>query len=140
MGIPTVTIPYLSVLIAAIAHMVLGMLWYSPAGFGKYWIKLIGFSEKDLKKAKDRGMGKYYFAAFVAALITALVLAYLVTLLTAVTFIAGIQVGIIAWLGFVAPIALNVVLWEAKPLKLYVLNISYYFVSLGIMGGLIAVM
>lgn len=42
---------YLAVLVAAIASMILGYLWYGPL-FGNMWKQLMGFTDKDMKKMK----------------------------------------------------------------------------------------
>ena len=53
MNIP---VNYLSVLVATIAGMVVGFIWYGPL-FGKTWIRLTKFSQTDINKAKEKGMG-----------------------------------------------------------------------------------
>jgi hypothetical protein len=52
---------------------------------------------------------------------------------------AGAAVGIWLWLGFMAVATLNQVLWEGKPLKLYILNNAYNLLSLMTMGAILAV-
>ena len=44
-------INYLAVVVAAIVNMALGSLWYGPI-FGKAWIKMMKFSESDMKAAR----------------------------------------------------------------------------------------
>ncbi len=46
-----VPINYLAVVVAAIANMVLGFLWYGSL-FGKQWIKLSGFTAEAMNEAK----------------------------------------------------------------------------------------
>jgi len=48
---PPVEINYLAVLVAAIASMALGFLWYGPL-FGNQWKKLMGFTDKSMKAMK----------------------------------------------------------------------------------------
>ena len=44
------------VIIAAIASMILGMIWYHPKVFGNLWMKLTGVTNKDREEQKKKGM------------------------------------------------------------------------------------
>ena len=129
----------LAVLVSGIISMFIGALWYSPLLFGKQWIKLMGFDEKELEKAKAKGMGKSYFTAFIATLFTAYVIALFVSYANATTFTQGLTIGFWAWIGFIVPVLLNSVLWENKPQKLYAINIANYLVVFLLIGGILAV-
>ena len=130
-------INYWAVLVAGVASMVLGMLWYGPL-FGKRWMQLSGFTQADMEKAKAGGMGKTYFWAFVGALVTAYVLAHFVGYFGADTVGRALQLAFWAWLGFVVTSSLDSVLWEGKPKELYLINIGYRLVSLAVMALIIA--
>ena len=54
--VPAVSINYLAVLVAAIASIVLGFVWYGPL-FGKTWTQLMGFDKKKMDDMKKKGMG-----------------------------------------------------------------------------------
>jgi len=69
---------YLAILVSGIISMVVGAFWYSPAVFGKEWIKLSGFSNKQLAKAKNKGIVFSYHVAFIAVVVTSWVLAQIV--------------------------------------------------------------
>ena len=43
--------------------------------------------------------------------------------------IGAIELGFWSWVGFVAPTMLGVVLWEQKPIKLYLINALYWLVA-----------
>jgi len=130
-------INYSAVLIAGIAPMIVGFLWYGPL-FGKLWMSLIGFSEERLNELKKRGMGRYYGIAFVAALLTAFVLAWLGKIGDANTLLHWFQIAFWVWLGFVVTTMVDSVLWEGKSWKLYLLNISQKFVSIFVMAIIFA--
>jgi len=129
----------LAIVVAAIVGMVIGALWYSPYLFGKTWMRLSKMSEKQLKVMKAKGMGKTYLIAFIAALVTAYVLALFIDLTQAGTLLQGIQIGFWVWLGFIATTMLGNVLWEGKPVQLYVLNVVHQLVSIAVMGAILAV-
>jgi len=124
---------YLSVLLAGVASMVLGFLWYGLL-FGKTWIKLMKFSEKDIKEGKKKGMAKLYVVNFISSLVTAFILALLIALTNAVTVSNSMFLALMLWLGFIATTTLGSVLWEGKNIKLYLINNSYNLISLIIMS------
>ena len=53
-------------------------------------------------------------------------------------FAAGLKVGFLSWLGFIAPVTLGSVLWEGKSWRLWFLMNSYYLVALLVMGSILA--
>lgn len=135
-------INYLAVVIAAVASMVLGFLWYGPL-FGKQWAKLMGWSEKDMATMKAKGgMGKLYFIQALGSLIMSYVLAHALIFAGKYTntsgISAGLMVGFFNWLGFIAPVTLGSVLWEGKSWKLWFLNNAYYLVTLSVMGVILS--
>lgn len=124
------TINYLAVVTAAVASMAIGMAWYSPMLFGKLWMSLSGLSDEKMGELKARGMGKVYATSFATSLVMAYVLAYFVQYLAIADAKGAAQLVFWAWLGFIATTMLGPVLWEGKPVKLYLLNITYQLVSL----------
>lgn len=136
---PLFEVNYLAVLVSAVIGFVIGMLWYSPLLFGNIWVKLIGMSKDDLEKAKKKGMAKTMSIAIISVMVMSFVLAHFVDIAGASTVLEGVQAGFLIWLGFIATVMLNSVLWENKSVKLYVLNIAHYFVVLIVMGAILAV-
>ena len=131
-------INYLAVLAAAIVSMIVGGLWYSPLLFGKAWMKLMNLDEKKLEEAKKKGMTKSYVIAFIGSLVTAYVLAHFVDYAGAVDYVGALQLSFWIWLGFFAAAMLSSILWEGKPVKLYLINIFHYLVSLCVMSLILA--
>ncbi len=131
-----IQINYVAVVAAAIAHMVVGFLWYG-ALFGKMWMSLSGLSEARLNELKARGMGPTYGAMAVASLIMAYVLAHFAGVWRPVGIGGAVQLAFWAWLGFIATTMLGSVLWEGKSPKLYLLNSGYYLFSLAVMSIII---
>ncbi len=136
---PEVSINYLAVLVAAIANMALGALWYSKLLFAKPWMAAIGKSEEEIKELAGKGMARTYTLAFVSALVMSFVLAHFVDYTMATTIAGGLQAGFWPWLGFVATTNLSTILFEWRPSKLYYINMGYYLVALGVMGIILAV-
>lgn len=132
------TVNYFAVLVAAVANMAIGALWYSPLLFGKLWMTFSGLSEGRLAELKARGMGRLYGVNSIAALVMAFVLAHFVEIWGVFDMAGAAELAFWTWLGFIATIMLGSVLWEGKPILLYIINISYYLVSLFVMTGILA--
>jgi hypothetical protein len=132
------TISYLAVLTAGIASMAIGALWYSPFLFGKLWMALSGLSEGRLAELKARGMGKLYAVNLAAALVMAYVLAHFVQVWGVFDVSGVVQLAFWTWLGLIATTLLGSVLWEGKPILLYIINVSYHLVSLFAMTAILA--
>lgn len=138
-----VPVNYLAVLLAAIASMPLGFLWYGPL-FGKPWMKMMGITPEKAKEMKKKNMTKEYVMMFVGSLLMAFVLSH--ALIFAKAYLhetgisAGLQTGFWNWIGFVAPVTIGAVLWENKPWKLWILNTGYFLVLLLIQGIILSLM
>ncbi len=130
---------WVAVIISAVIAMALGTFWYSPAGFGKQWMKLTGISRKKMNGSKTN-MPMIYGVQAVASIITAYVLSNIISFAGAMDIMSGAIVGFWVWLGFVATIMISSVLYEGKSLNLYWINASYQLVTLVLMGAVLAAM
>ena len=121
---------YLAVFVAAIAAFVVGALWYGPL-FGKPWRSLMGVPEGMMGMPGTRLSPVAAMAInFLATLVLAYVLSGLLSLLNGVTPGMTLQVALLVWLGFVAPIILNTVLFEGRSIKFYLINTGAQLVQL----------
>ena len=84
-------------------------------------------------------MGKAYALTFLTSLIMAYVLAHFISYVQAKTIADGAVLGFWLWIGFFATTQLGMVLWENKPVKLYVINTLHYLVTLAVMAAILAV-
>ena len=133
-----VDVNYLAVLAAAIASMIVGFIWYGPL-FGKMWMQSMKMDNKKMQEAKKKGMGKTYILAFLTTLIMSYVLAHFVDYVEAKTVMDGVILGFWLWIGFLATTQIGSVLWEGKPVKLYLINTLHYLVALAVMAAILAV-
>ena len=138
-----VPINYLAVVLAAVASVILGSLWYGPI-FGKYWISLAGFTPQQIEEGKKKGMGKSYALTILGSLVMSYVLAHSLVFAAAYLKVSGAPAGVMAgfwsWLGFVVPSTMSDFIWGGRPMKLWLLNIGYYLVALVVMGVILALM
>jgi len=134
----TSNINLVAVLVAAIASMVIGMLWYGPI-FGKHWTAFMGIKKQDMAKMK-KGAGKKVSLGFISTLVMSYVLAHFIAFTQAATITEGAVIGFWLWLGFVATVTAGSVIWERRSKDLYFLNNAYQLVSLAVMGAILAVL
>jgi hypothetical protein len=136
-----VEVHYLGVLLAGVASMLVGFLWYSPILFAKPWMKLSGLSDDSMKKMQSK-MGPMYGLSFLASLVTAYVMTHVMVMSENFFHYPMMQTGITTaismWLGFVAPVQMSDVLFGGKKWALFAINTSYQLVSLLAMGLVIS--
>ena len=130
----------LSVLVAAIATMILGFLWYSPILFAKPWTVAMGYDLNDKAKMDEmrKGAGKLYGITFVASLLSAFVLAKIIDVTTVTSALYGMKIGFAVWLGFVTTVQLTSTLFKKRPIKLYLIDTGYQLVCYLVMGAILA--
>ena len=124
---------YVAIIVAAIANMVVGYLWYSQMLFGKAWMKMTGKKDMGKKDSMLMMMG----AGYISSVVMAYVLAIFIQLNGATTPLAGAMAAFWPWLGFVATVTLGSVLWEGKSIQLWVLNAAHYLVGMAVMGAVL---
>ena len=129
-----ISVNLLAVLVAGVAGMAIGALWYSPILFGKMWMRLSGMDMAKMGEYKKKGMGKSYFMAFIGILVMAYVLAHFLIIGEAITISDALQIAFGLWLGFIVTTKLGDVLWGDDPVALYILNIAQYLVAISVMS------
>ena len=130
-----------AVLVSAIAAMVIGFLWYSPILFANPWMRLMGIDPADKAKIAEMQKGKIYdlALAFVASVVSAVVLAKIIDLTSVNTILYGMKIGFAVWLGFVTTVQLTGALFGKQPTKLYLINTGHQLVCYLAMGAILAV-
>ena len=135
------TINYLAILVASVAAMGVGFLWYSQILFGKQWARLKGYTEDSLR-AEQKKMGKLYGLSFLATLLMAYMLAHVMELSNAFygygMLQSGITSAIFMWFGFVMPIQFTSQIFGEKKWKLFSIDTGYQLVALVVMGSIIS--
>src|SRR5919199_5046110 len=132
-------INYPAVVASAAAYWVLGGVWYSPLLFERPFIALKGWTPEQVEAVRAASHAGEIGAAFAVSLVTAYVLAHFVRFTGAETARAGMLTGFWLWLGFVVTTSLATVLFEGRPVGLYLINNGYQLVGLLGMGALLAV-
>ncbi len=127
---------FVAVFVATVAAFMVGALWYGPL-FGKQWKVLMGFSDETMK-SMSMTMTKAMSGGFVATLILVFVLANFMRALQVFTLDMAFALAFWIWLGFVATIMSNSMWYENRPMKLYIINASHYFVALMVAAAVLA--
>lgn len=133
-------VPPLAVIIAALVNIVLGSIWYAPFAFGRTWFQDLGRPITDSDKYTNEGMGPIYGILALASLIISYILGVLIIRFEAMTFWQGAQLGFWLWLGLIAPVKLNDVLFGGRTQRMFSIDLGFYLTSIVLMGGLIAVL
>jgi hypothetical protein len=130
-----------AVLVAAVATMVVGFLWYSPFLFARPWMLAMGYDPDNKAKLDEmrKSAGKSYALSFLASLVAAFVLGKIIDVATVDSALYGMKIGFAVWLGFVTTVQLTAKLFGNQPTKLYLINTGYQLVCYLVMGAILAV-
>jgi hypothetical protein len=128
-----------AVLVAALATMVVGFLWYSPMLFAKPWMVLMGYDPNNKEKIAEmqKSAGPSYAMSLVASLLAAFVLGKLIAVSGAVTAVNGLKIGLVVWLGFVTTVQFTNALFSRQRNRLYMINTGYQLVCYVAMGAIL---
>ena len=122
-----------AVLAAAFVNFMIGGLWYSPALFGKVWMRANGFTDEDLKKGSPLLI--FGFSFLFCLVMSANLAAFLGDPST--TFGFAVAAGTAAGLGWVAMGLGVVALFERRPLSYILVNGGYFTVAFAAMGAIL---
>ena len=128
---------FLAVLIATIAAMAAGAVWYTL--FARPWMAANGFTADDLKDAhgNPKGGPLPYLVAGLSKFVMAYCLAKLLAVLDAVSVWNGIAGALFLWIGFVVPPHAVNHRFQMKPWSLTAIDAGYWLVVLVIQAVVI---
>lgn len=129
-------INHLAVVVAAALYWLLGGLWY--ALFTTPFVRLMRWTPEDMARVQAESHARELAAAFAVSLLTAYVLAHFVRAFAARNVFDGLKTGFWAFVGFVLTTNLSSVLFESRPLGLYLINNGYHLIGFLLMGALLA--
>ena len=127
---------YVAILVAAIAYYVIEAVWFKV--LGDAWLTALGTNLSEmLAKISDRPTWPLYVGAFICNLIIALVMAWVFSQARVRTAIAGIQWGVMLWLGFVATVVFTNYSFELRHPRLMLIDAGYPLLGLIVAGAII---
>ena len=108
-----------AVLIAALANLVIGMIWYSRFLFTEPWLRETGISKEEIAKEPPR---RAFALWAVGSLVAAMALSYLHGLIGGAPVISGVVVGMVVGVGLVAASAAGKYAFGRQSRVLYLIN------------------
>ena len=135
-------INWLSVLIAGIAGIVIGALWFGPKTFFPIWWKYLGRKPEEQPGTANMGVvfGLTFVGAFAQAIVMAVVIALASSFNTDLGWFGGMATGALMSIGFNAATTLGHKLFGGFDLRTWVLEVGQDTVSLAAMGAIIGAM
>jgi uncharacterized membrane protein len=134
-----VVFPWAGVIMSALSAIVVGSIWYSPWVFGAQWQKMIGLSDKDMKKRATTALAWLIPASF----LTAYVLAHFI--MAAHGYYHGtwmndsLQTAFWAWVGFGLTTVVAHGVFEPRDRLVMAINAGNRLATLLIMGLILGV-
>ena len=122
----------LPIAIAALASIVLGFVWYSPALFAKPWTRLNGLHNKKMKMTVTPFLATFLTSVVLAVLLRALIIAFKVTVLS-----NAWKVGLLLWFGFDFMPSLTRSLFSRKSLELVLIDSGHQAANILVMSWIL---
>src|SRR5258708_8442548 len=98
-----------------------------------------GYTPEKLAEMKQKkGLTRAYVGSALCYLVMAYVVALFAAYTNSTTLAQGLWLGLLAWLGFAAPIGLTANLFSEKPLAAWVIHAGYQLAYLLIMAVLLS--
>jgi hypothetical protein len=130
MSVPT-SHQIILVLVAGVIQWLLGALWYGLI-FKKSWRTLVGLAEGEKPKNAVFGM----VTSLIACLLLSFVLVHIIAWAGAMTFTDGFKLGVVCWVGFMAPPLFAQHIFEGRRVNLFAINAGYWLLAMAIGGAI----
>src|SRR5712692_2500809 len=128
---------YVALVVAAVAALLVGALWYSPLLFGRAYLALRGMNPDAM--AGMRPPAGELLAEFIRYLVIGFVLAHFVQRLGVGDWKGALQLGLWVWVGFQAMLLMGAVLHEKMPWMLYAIHAGDALVKTLLMTAILGV-
>jgi len=128
-------INYLAIFVAGGIFFIIGGIWY--AGIFNL-MELLDLPPDEQKKAQ-KNFPKSLMVYFISGIVFSFVLANIVNLVNAQSFFEGVIIGFWLWLGFALTLSVNGLVFERRPVKIFLMNNGVYLISFLILGGILAI-
>jgi hypothetical protein len=106
-------------------YMVVGAIWYSPAGFAQQWHKYTGV---DIMKIPTRRANEILLAVALSSLVQAIALGVIINSLDVTSLLNGLLIGLALWLGFTTATTVGVTLYQRLSWGFFWINSAYFLV------------
>ena len=125
------------VILATVAAMVIGMLWYAPFMFGKQVQKALNTNDKQMKERQGAAMVVLISSALLTAFALSYVTVYVHSYLGGSGLVAGLRASLIGAIGFGVTTVFVFGAFDPRETKLLYINAGNRLVTLVAMGLII---
>lgn len=128
-----------AVIVCMVLSIVVGSVWFGPKTFFPMWWQALG--RGDAKPGDGHPMSTVFGLTFVASFVQPLMMALFLHAIypAGATWQAGAQLGLLLWVGFVAPTFLSNRLFAGYPWIVYLLEVGNHLVNFVLFGIVLAV-
>ena len=123
---------WLAVIVAVVVAQVVGFLWYGPL-FGKQWMAGIGKTPEEMQAGATPAM----IVGVLSSILSAVVLALLLTTDENPDLAAGVMLGLLVSIGFAVTSIVTNAMFEGRNQNLMWLYSAYQVVSITAMGAIL---
>jgi hypothetical protein len=128
-------IPWLAVIVATVANMILGFLWYGPL-FGKQWGEA---SDIDMENT-DGGSPAMYAAPALGGLVAAIAIYNIMVNMTSIDVMGGLTAAFSAWLAFTAFTSYTNATFRGTSTRLWSIETTAHLAGFALSGIILAFM
>ena len=120
---------FVPIFLAGLSSVVIAFIWYHPKVLGSAWMRMSGITPEMAERGK-KNMPLMIFFALLSSMFVAYVMNFMFPALVYPDWVGALELGFWCWAGFIAPAMLGTVLWERKPFRLYIINVTYWLLTL----------
>lgn len=131
----------LKVAVGGLVIWAVGMVWYSDAVFGKAWMRLAGLDPEAVRQAMKAAGAKILGLSLLVSFLSSLVLHMLFCMTGATCLKKKLGVAVVASAGVIGTTLFSGVIWESKPVALFLLSVGYYltaFLAVAVVSALLS--
>lgn len=118
----------LAIFVCCIINILIGSLWYSKYMFYDSWAKYAHIKTKTTQSKLQTNIS--YISGFVSNFIMVMCLSLFISYLNISSVSKAILLALLIWTGFFATTQFGSVLWEQKNIRYYLINTSYFLVTI----------
>jgi len=122
------------VIVASVANIILGFVWYSQAVFGKQWLAASQMNMAEIEKDKSKGMSKTYVCMTILALLTSYALSVAIQSFEVSHTGGALSLALFLSVGFVGLTSATNHLFSKNSFTYFLINIGYTVVGFVIMS------
>jgi uncharacterized protein DUF1761 len=128
---------WLAIIVGTLVYFGLGGFWYSPAGFGKTWMRSVGMT---MPEGGERPGAAIYATPLIGDLIVAIATAWLAHATGSSTVGDGVLLGLVVAIGYMATLTSTTATFSQlpEPMTWFWITASYNVVGVTILAIIVS--